>query len=570
MAGKKEGGDEGSGTSSSLMYETLQIITRLKQRPKYVIWENVKGLLSHMHEHNYKKYLNIMRELGYKNYSKVLYAKDYNIPQNRPRSFVISILNNDEFEFPNKKLLTHSYKEYLLKNYSDDVILEEQHRKKVKGCPEYSVNYSFGGSVVEGDVFPTITKSYKKANGNGGTILCDDGKTYRTLEAKECWRLQGFDDEDFERAAKVNSETQLRYQAGNSIAVPVLEALLNSLFHKDSNRYRIYRYHPIINYIVQALLTTKNRKFNDKGNPYSEIWTEYGTVIITINNYDELKNYLCKTKSKKGLVNQSTVRVLEMILIELSEEGFTSQNSKKIDIDTREFIKLQGKDKNNQTVKANCNRQIREAIEFLQNISIEFLNKKISDIKGICKSTTELQKHSNTLHVILNDTLNKLLTEEGTDISIPLEILQIDEKKHPNTYLLYKKILSKLGRNKSIVIQVKELYEYCTTLQRYEKKGNDEIAKKNRKPNEKIIIPFERDLTIIKEFKWKYETTNSKKWKTIGKNDRTGFDKWLETNIIISRRKKIKINIQQGENKKFKRVQKHIKEKEIHKKIIKT
>ena len=51
----------------------------------------------------------------------------------------------------------------------------------------------------------------------------------RKLTPKECWRLMGFDDEDFDKAAKVNSNTQLYKQAGNSIVVNVLEAILKEL-----------------------------------------------------------------------------------------------------------------------------------------------------------------------------------------------------------------------------------------------------------------------------------------------------------------------------------------------------
>ena len=57
----------------------------------------------------------------------------------------------------------------------------------------------------------------------------------RKLTPKECWRLMGFDDEDFERAAKVNSNTQLYKQAGNSIVVNVLEAILTNLLLEPDN-----------------------------------------------------------------------------------------------------------------------------------------------------------------------------------------------------------------------------------------------------------------------------------------------------------------------------------------------
>ena len=80
LAGKQAGGDEGSGTRSSLMYETIRIVEKLK--PKYVIWENVKNVISKKHKHNFDNYINRMNELGYTSYYQVLNAKDYGIPQN--------------------------------------------------------------------------------------------------------------------------------------------------------------------------------------------------------------------------------------------------------------------------------------------------------------------------------------------------------------------------------------------------------------------------------------------------------------------------------------------------------
>lgn len=99
-AGKNAGGDKGSGTRSSLMYETIRIVEKLK--PKYVLWENVKNLLSAKHKHNFDAYLNAMEQLGYKSVYKVLNAKDYGVPQNRERVFTISIRNDIKkgFVFP--------------------------------------------------------------------------------------------------------------------------------------------------------------------------------------------------------------------------------------------------------------------------------------------------------------------------------------------------------------------------------------------------------------------------------------------------------------------------------------
>lgn len=89
IAGRLAGGDKGSGTRSSLMWCTVDIVGAV--RPKYVVWENVKNLLSKTNRHNFDGYLEIMNELGYNSYYKVLNAKDFGIPQNRERVFTVSI-----------------------------------------------------------------------------------------------------------------------------------------------------------------------------------------------------------------------------------------------------------------------------------------------------------------------------------------------------------------------------------------------------------------------------------------------------------------------------------------------
>lgn len=99
IAGKGSGGDKGSNTKSSLMWYSVEIIRYVK--PKYVIWENVKNVLSKQHRHNFDQYIKELEEIGYHSYYKVLNSCDYGIPQNRERIFVISILGEHEpFNFP--------------------------------------------------------------------------------------------------------------------------------------------------------------------------------------------------------------------------------------------------------------------------------------------------------------------------------------------------------------------------------------------------------------------------------------------------------------------------------------
>lgn len=113
LAGLQAGGDKDSGTRSSLMWHTVRIVNKLQ--PKYVVWENVKNLLSKKHIHNFNAYLEAMERLGYKSYYQVLNAKDYGIPQNRERVFTISIRNDVDtgFVFPEKQPLKLKLKDML-------------------------------------------------------------------------------------------------------------------------------------------------------------------------------------------------------------------------------------------------------------------------------------------------------------------------------------------------------------------------------------------------------------------------------------------------------------------------
>lgn len=327
LAGKQAGGDKDSGTRSSLMYETIRIVEELK--PRYVIWENVKNLLSKKHRHNFDAYLETMENLGYTNYYQVLNAKDYGIPQNRERVFTVSIkkeyvlrgtfwhgIDDNDYEpyfnFPPKQELKLKLKDMLEdkvdeKYYLTDSMIEYLENGKYQSskvsnklkqtdtgiCP--TLDTMQGGNrqpfikvknatkkgyleAYEGDgvnissrmkyqrgnvqkdsiqtsttsggndrgviigstqkhaaistdgIVPTLTSAM--GQGGGHVPMHDYDLRIRKLTPKECWRLMGFDDEDFDKAAKVNSNTQLYKQAGNSIVVNVLEAIFDNLLQE--------------------------------------------------------------------------------------------------------------------------------------------------------------------------------------------------------------------------------------------------------------------------------------------------------------------------------------------------
>ncbi|MBQ6959232.1 MAG: DNA (cytosine-5-)-methyltransferase [Bacteroidales bacterium] len=97
-AGKQAGGEEGSGTRSSILWWTRYAI--LAKKPKYLIMENVKALVSDKFRPLFHKWCDELQSYGYTNFAQVLNAKDYGIPQNRERIFVVSILGDAWFNFP--------------------------------------------------------------------------------------------------------------------------------------------------------------------------------------------------------------------------------------------------------------------------------------------------------------------------------------------------------------------------------------------------------------------------------------------------------------------------------------
>lgn len=97
-AGKQAGGEEGSGTRSSILWYTRNAI--IQKKPKYLVMENVKALVSDKFRPLFLKWCDELTSYGYTNFMQVLNAKDYGIPQNRERIFVVSILGDAWYSFP--------------------------------------------------------------------------------------------------------------------------------------------------------------------------------------------------------------------------------------------------------------------------------------------------------------------------------------------------------------------------------------------------------------------------------------------------------------------------------------
>lgn len=227
IAGQQKGADPGSETRSSLMWETIHIIDQMGLwKPRVVIWENVKNVRSKHMIHNYNRYLTEMERMGYANSFECLDAREFGLPQARERVFTISMLNGEKFDFTR---LIRTPMRHLSEFLEDDV-------PEVYNVTQPSVLNVIGHTGIKR---ATVIKDCAY------TVTCRQDRTpaqvlergegvYRYLTERECWRLQGYSDQDFDAAAAVQQRVgrycmALYKQAGNSIPVPIFESIFRYL-----------------------------------------------------------------------------------------------------------------------------------------------------------------------------------------------------------------------------------------------------------------------------------------------------------------------------------------------------
>lgn len=243
IAGQQKGftDEDGKRTRSGLFFEALRIIEDFN--PKFAIAENVKALTSKKFANEFRIVLESLDAAGYNNYFAVLNAKDYGIPQNRERVFIISIRKDIDigFTFPDPVPLTLKLKDLLEDEVDEKYNLEGKFTEIVKVNENYS--------ELTGGTIGKMTDIYRRCyneNGIAPTLhTCPGGNTeakiyrpekdiyVRKLIPLEAFRLMGFTDEDYKKASGAGiSNSQLYKQAGNSIVVIVLQAIFTSLGEK--------------------------------------------------------------------------------------------------------------------------------------------------------------------------------------------------------------------------------------------------------------------------------------------------------------------------------------------------
>lgn len=284
ISGRHKGMVEGSGTTSSLVWEVIRLLKDAKARgelPEYLGMENVPAVLSKKHRPVFDKLCEALEELGYTNSYALMNAKDYGTPQNRKRLFMVSSLHHGKFVFPepigcdrvlDDVLEDDVPEEYYLSQekiakYEAHRVRQEENGRNFGWKPLDRTTAKYSNTVtcivdrhatgvfiketnrcvlagkLNGKGHDIINRVYD-VNGLSPTITTPSGGGHlpkidvstdilaiRTITPREAWRLQGFNDEQIDRAFAVTpSKTQRYKQAGNGIAVPCLEAIFKGMF----------------------------------------------------------------------------------------------------------------------------------------------------------------------------------------------------------------------------------------------------------------------------------------------------------------------------------------------------
>lgn len=246
IAGKQKGIKE--GTRSGLFYEIMRLLDECKEnKPKWLVCENVKNLLSIDGGGGFLTVISEMAERGYNVEWKVFNSKNYGVPQNRERVYIVGYHGNGSpgnlLPIPRenaatlKQIVGGSQGMRVYNPNGTSCTLSAQGGGMGAKTGLYKITesgvhnlgnvsaYKNDYTVHETGVMRTLMAcSYKHVP---QVVLSDNVQPIRIrkLTPKECWRLQGFTDEQYKKAAVINSNSQLYKQAGNAVTVNVVEEI---------------------------------------------------------------------------------------------------------------------------------------------------------------------------------------------------------------------------------------------------------------------------------------------------------------------------------------------------------
>lgn len=249
--GRQEGFAKDSGTASSIIWYTEECIK--VKKPKYLLMENVKRMVSKRYINDFKHWLSILESYGYTNYYKVLDSADYGIPQHRERIFVVSVLGDEQYTFPEPIKLDKELFDYLEPIDPEWIYnpkyLHNFHRyAPKKNKSPYSLQVI--GNVFKSDYNAGKVYNAFKHDKESDKTICptcmlhhgtsiileredDNGQSIIVkLTPREMLQLMGCNKSNVDAMQKAISKTGLLKIAGNSIVVDVLYYIFKTMFIK--------------------------------------------------------------------------------------------------------------------------------------------------------------------------------------------------------------------------------------------------------------------------------------------------------------------------------------------------
>ena len=226
------------GTRSGLLYEVERIVEHNK--PKYLLMENVKNLVSKNHIKKFNDYIDKLNSLGYGSAWMVLNGADFGCPQNRERVFMFSVLGESSLDVSNKMMGVHNHKKTRvpMKPFIDTTA-----DNSLFITPPYEINTPRLNSVCKmiarrSDLRYDQARRIYSIDGcspclttSGSPQIMLDDKTIRTLTAREGYRFMGVKDADIDNLLTTSLSTKQHVAlAGNSICVPVMQAIFEQFF----------------------------------------------------------------------------------------------------------------------------------------------------------------------------------------------------------------------------------------------------------------------------------------------------------------------------------------------------
>ena len=237
------GFDKGTGTRSSLLWETKRIIDT--KQPKYLVLENVASIVNKNHIESFNRWIEYLNNLGYTSKWSILDSQNFGIPQRRKRVFLVSTLNSNIFDFSNlRKKKKKSISKYLDETLEyQDIYYYDETIKQING--KIIKPFSFKEGQLKfwddrdwrrnGIMIQDVCSTQRAGRTGLKCVRMEKNKLkVRRLTAEESLLLMGFEKEDYVNMKAVGiSDTNIFKQAGNSIVVDVLESIFEVLFKKE-------------------------------------------------------------------------------------------------------------------------------------------------------------------------------------------------------------------------------------------------------------------------------------------------------------------------------------------------